>query len=146
MVTTYSKCHFESYVLWVYIVLIAGSNVIMVPHRKKREAYSVLTQLCTMTGITRTQQDTHSSFLQVPHFCQFLEPANLSQRPLLPSLSHVIQYCRELASSVSFCWRGSSRERGGVASSSASLSVAVSATWSFGIVRSTDFPNPQVAI
>ena len=102
-----------------------------------------------MVGVTHIQQNIHSSFLQVPHRCQFLESVDLSRRPLVPSLEDVLRFSKERIASPVFAWRGGKAGGVGTTGSNAAapmLSVAVSATWSFGIVKSTDFPNAQVYI
>ena len=126
--------------LWLNLVCVC---------RKKREAFRVLSVLCEMVGVVRLQQTVHSSFLQQPHRCQFLESVDLSQRPLVPTLEDILQLCKEQTASAMFCWRGG--KRAGVAASSSvaaapSLSVAVSATWSFGVIKGTEFASLQVGL
>ena len=90
----------------------------------------------------------HTSFLREPHDCPFLDPVDLSHRPLVPSVKFLEESSRERASSGLFCWKGTKEGVGGSTAAAAAapmLSVAVSATWSFGIVRSSEFPNPQVS-
>ena len=118
--------------------------------RKKREAFSVLSELCDTMEWTAVHQDTHSSLLRQPHFCPYLSPVDLSLRPFLPTLHQLLESCRERVTGELFGWRGEKREREGANSAGGScptahaLSVAVSATWSFGVIQHTDFPNPQV--
>lgn len=134
------------------VILYVGRNSSMMMCsatfcRRKREAFSVLTELCQMVGVMRIQQTVHSSFLQVPHRCQFLEPVDISRRPLVPTLKDVLQFAKEHTSSAMFCWRGSKEGAMGASNSTTAgplLNVAVSATWSYGRIRSTEFSNPQV--
>ena len=115
-------------------------------YRKKRESFAVLSELSKVVDVSRVQQQsTHSSFLQLPHSCQFLEAVDLTRRPFIPTLAEVLGYARERVSSPMFCWRGN-KEGGGTTYSAAApmLSLAVSAVWSFGAVKSTEFPTPQV--
>ena len=109
----------------------------------------MLSVLCEMVGVVRLQQTVHSSFLQQPHRCQFLESVDLSQRPLVPTLEDILQLCKEQTASAMFCWRGGKRAAVAASSSVAaapSLSVAVSATWSFGVIKGTEFPSLQVGL
>lgn len=117
--------------------------------RRKREAFSVLTELCQIVGVKRIHQNIHSSFLQVPHLCQFLESVDLSQRPVVPTLKDILQFAKEHSSSAMFCWRGSKEGANGASNSTTAgpllnVHVAVSARWSYGLVRSMEFSNPQV--
>ena len=119
----------------------------MLYSRKKREAFSVVRELCEMVGVARVHQDPHSSLLTVPHSCPYVSPVNISLRPLPPTIQQLVQLCKERVGVESFSWRRE-KERGvaggSVGPAAPALSVAVSATWSFGAVQHTDFHNPQV--
>ena len=119
-----------------------------VPHRKKREAFTGVRELCEMVGVARVHQDPpHSMFLRQPHTCPYLATVNLSLRPLLPTLQHLVELCKERMASELFKWRGEKEAGAGgsVGLTTAPVGVAaVSATWAFGVVENADFPNPQV--
>ena len=119
----------------------------MLYSRKKREAFSVVRELCEMVGVVRVHQDPHSSLLTVPHLCPYVSPVDISLRPLLPTIQQLVQLCKGRVGVESFSWRGEKGRGvagGSVGPAAPSLSVAVCATWSFGAVQHTDFPNPQV--
>ena len=110
----------------------------------------MLVELCEMMEMMKIQHNPHSSFLREPHQCPFLDPVDLSHRPLVPTVQYVKEFCRDQVTSALFSWRGANvmGTSGTLAPTTSPaaplLSVAVSATWSFGIVKSTEFPNTQV--
>ena len=114
-------------------------------HRRIRVCFAVFSELCKTVDMTPVEQHIHSDFLQMPHSCQLLEPVDLSLRPQVSTLEELLSHARKQTDYPLFHWEGC-REGAPSSSGTAALSVAVSATWSFGMIKSSDFPSPQVQL
>ena len=115
-----------------------------------RKAFAILSEISEMLNLTKIHQSSiQSHFLRVPHLCPSLDAVDMDQHPTVPTLSSVLSSVKEMSSSPEFRWesygQGSSSSSSGVAAAPL-LNVAVSAVWSFGVVKNSDFPTPQVLV
>ena len=107
----------------------------------------MLKAVCDIVGVARVNLDPHSTFLREPHTCPHTTRVDISNRPLLPTLQQLLELCGKRAGSVEFVWgEGGGEGCSGAGVSGGGLSVAVSASWSCGLLRSAELGSPQVSV
>lgn len=103
-----------------------------------RSQFSLLEEVCMMADLSPLKRDLLTEFLSQPHSCKPMQSVDLSQRPMISSISHLLNEIHKRVETKEFRWYGSKQDDAPAVEASPFVVLAVSTQWSFGITKSSE--------